>query len=195
MKSKLSPLRISLARQLAGRILDCGSGEDLFGPHLRREGNDVISLDIDAEALKNIAGKTVQASCTDIPFPDDTFDAVWACAIIEHVKAETLPEMIRVTRPGGRLIAVTPNAHSPFDAVKRLLGMATWWENPGHVRLYTARELRCYGPVRGETRFLPHFGWFFRRFPEFAHVLVLNVRVTAELKAKAASLRPALPRR
>jgi len=185
MKSILSPLRVALAGGLRGRVLDCGSGEDLFGPCLRRAGNEVVSLDVDPEALRRTPGRTVLAGCTDMPFDDDAFDAVWACAIIEHVTDETLPEMVRVTRPGGRIVAVTPNAHSPFDNVKRLLGLPTWWDNPGHVRLYSARELRAYGPVHGETRFLPLLRWFFWRVPAMAHVLILDCRVTPAVKAAA----------
>ena len=185
MHSKRTRLRLALAGQLRGKILDCGSGDDLFGPILRRPGNDVISLDVDEQALRKIPGPYVVASCTDIPFPDDTFDAVWACAIIEHVREETLPEMIRVTRPGGRVIAITPNRYSPFDCVKRLMGMPTWTDPPSHVRMYDARELRGYGPVHGETWFVPLMGWFFWRVPELAHVLIADIRVTEAVKRRA----------
>jgi len=184
MKSIVSKLRSRLARELTGRILDCGSGEDLFGPHLRRPGNKVISLDIDAAALKHTPGTSVVASCAEMPFIDDYFDAVWACAMIEHVVEDTLPEMVRVTRPGGRIVAVTPNKHSPFDPIKRLAGMKTWAQGRGHVRLYDTRELGFYGPVIGETQWIPLMGWFFRRVPQMAHVLILDVIVTAELKEK-----------
>jgi len=102
MRSVRSKLRVKLAGQLRGRILDCDSGEDVFGPYLRREPNTVISLDIDEQALKDTPGIRVVSSCALTPFPDDYFDAVWACAVIEHVKEETLLEMIRVTRAGWR---------------------------------------------------------------------------------------------
>ena len=184
MRSIVSQLRARLAGQLKGRILDCGSGDDLFGPYLRRPGNKVISLDVDRRALQQTPATRVVASCENMPFVDDYFDAVWACAIIEHVTADTLPEMIRVTRPGGRIIAVTPNRHSPFDPLKRLAGMKTWAEGRGHVRLYDRTELGSYGPVIGETQWLPLMGWFFRRAPQLAHVLILDVTVTSELKRR-----------
>ncbi len=182
MRSVGSKLRISLVQQLSGRILDCGSGDDLFGSHLRREGNEIVSLDVDEAALRRIPGTGVLGSCADMPFVDDYFDAVWACAIIEHVKEDTLPEMIRVTRVGGRIIAVTPNKYSPFDPLKRVFGLNTWWENEGHVRLYDAAELRRFGEVIGETWWIPWMGWFFRRIPRAGHVLILDIHVTAKLK-------------
>jgi SAM-dependent methyltransferase len=184
MHSKVSGLRVALARQLRGRILDCGSGDDLYGRHLRQAGNEVISLDVDAQALKRTPGQGVVASCAWTPFVDDCFDAVWACAVLEHVGEDCLPELIRVTRPGGRVVAITPNRHSPFDPLKRLVGLGTWWDNPGHVRLYAAAELRPFGRVIGETWWAPGLGWLFRRAAAVAHVLILDVHVTGALKRR-----------
>lgn len=184
MRSIGSRLRVKLAKELRGRILDCGSGDDIFGSYLRRKGNEVISLDIDAEALKETPGTCVVASCAEMPFPDNYFDAVWSCAIIEHVEEESLPEMIRVTKPTGRVIAVTPNKNSPFDHIKRLVGMKTWGEIEGHVRLYNFEELSFYGPVHGETFFVPFMGWFFWNHPRLAHVWIIDLRVTKALKEK-----------
>ena len=193
MRSIRSRLRVTLAGQLRGRILDCGSGEDLFGPYLRRNGNDVVSLDLDEKEVRRTPGQRVVGSCAEIPFADDTFDAVWSCAIIEHVREDTVPEMIRVTRPGGRVIAITPNHHSPLDSMKRVLGLYTWDSTPGHVRLYHLKELEFYGQVTGETLVLPFMGWFFRRFPRLAHVWILDIRVTDELKARARQGRTCVP--
>jgi SAM-dependent methyltransferase len=193
MRSIRSRLRLALAGQLRGRILDCGSGEDLFGPTLRRGGNDVISLDLDEKEVRRTPGRRVVASGAAIPFADNAFDAVWSCAIIEHVREDTVPEMIRVTRPGGRIIAVTPNRHSPLDSMKRLLGLYTWDTTPGHVRLYPLKELQSYGAVMGETFIVPFMGWFFRRFPRLAHVWILDIRVTDELKARARQGRACAP--
>jgi hypothetical protein len=190
MRSLATRRRVELARQLRGRILDCGCGDGLFQPYLRRPGNQVIALDTDEEAMSTVPGTRVVASCAHMPFRDDYFDAVWACAVIEHVPEETLAEMVRVVHPGGRIVAVTPNRHSPFDPLKRICGLKTWKENVGHVRLYDAAELRFYGQVSGETRFLPMLGWFFRRHPELAHVLVVEVQVTEPLKEKIRSRFP-----
>ena len=184
MHSIASRLRVRLARQLAGRILDCGSGDDLFGRHLRRAGNQVISLDLDERALRDTPGIGVLASCARTPFPDDFFDAVWSCAIIEHVREEALPEMIRITRPGGRVIAITPNKHSPFDRIKRLVGMKAWDQIEGHIRLYEHEELAFYGPVHGEAFFVPFMGRYFWNHPRTAHVWILDLTVTDRLKRK-----------
>lgn len=185
MHSILSKLRVSLAGQLRGRILDCGSGSDLFGPILRAGGNQVVSLDMDLAELRRTPGVRVAASCARIPFADDSFDAVWACAIIEHVAEETLPDMIRVTRAGGRVIAITPNRHSPFDYLKRMTGLSTWDSHPSHVRLYKLKELQEYGEVHGELMWAPGMGGFFWRHPCLGHVWILDLVATPALKEKA----------
>ncbi|MGB2821709.1 MAG: class I SAM-dependent methyltransferase [Phycisphaerae bacterium] len=193
MHSIVSKTRRTLAGQLRGKILDAGCGDDLFGQYLRRNGNKVISLDVDAEALRRVPGVKVVASCSDTPFPDDYFDAVWACALIEHVAADTVPEMIRVTRVGGRIVIVTPNRRSPWDPLKLLVGLSTWRENEGHVRLYSSEELAHFGEVHGEVVFLPVQAarTFFWRHPNVGHTLILDVRITAELKE---AVRRAFPR-
>ena len=184
MSSIASALRVRLAKQLQGQILDCGCGAGIFQQYFHREGNKVISLEMDTEALSQLKTTGVYASAAATPFVDNYFDAVWACAIMEHVKEETVPEWIRITRPGGRIIAVTPNMHSPWDNFKRLMGMMTWWENKGHIRLYSAREIQWYGPVIGETWFVPGFAWLFKRVPVWAHVLILDIIVTEQLKQR-----------
>lgn len=185
MRSIISATRKALAQALSGRILDIGCGEDMFGPLLRRGGNRVISVDIDLEQLRKIPCRGVVASCADMPFPDDYFDAVWACAIVEHVAEDTIPEMVRVTRPGGRIIVVTPNRRSPWDPLKRLTGLTVWAENEGHVRLYSSEELAVFGPVHGEVVFLPIDAArrFFWNHPNVAHALIADIRATDELKA------------
>jgi SAM-dependent methyltransferase len=190
MRSIRSPRRVALARSLRGRILDCGCGEDLFGPDLRRPGNDVLSLDLDLKVLRRVPGRKVSASADRLPFADDTFDAVWSCALVEHVSGDTLPEMIRVVRPGGRLVVVTPNRHSPFDSLKRVLGLITWDTTPGHVRLYGLRELQTYGRVEGEMLWLPPLAALFQRVPRLAHVWVLDGQVTLDLKRIARRASP-----
>lgn len=194
MHSIVSKVRRALAGELTGRILDAGCGDDLFGPYLRRSGNTVIGLDLDAAALRGIPGTRVVASCADMPFADGYFDAVWACAIIEHVAADALPEMVRVTRDGGRIVAVTPNRRSPWDGLKRLVGLNTWYENAGHVRLYSTEELAGFGEVHGEVVFLP-LPWarrLFWRHPNVGHTLILDVRVSPELRRRVKRRFPAV---
>jgi SAM-dependent methyltransferase len=114
---------------LAPRI---GGGAVLeIGPGLRPTAPVATStfIDASAHALARLAargGRTATAGGA-FPFPHDSFDAVLAFEVLEHVEDDTglLTEMSRVSRPGGMLILSTP-VHaamwSPLD------------EACGHVR-------------------------------------------------------------
>lgn len=68
----------------------------------------------------------------EIPFPDESFDAVLMIEVIEHVEGDrqALGEIRRVLRPGGRLILTTPNG-ATFPEPARY-----------HLRHYTPEALR-----------------------------------------------------
>ena len=46
-----------------------------------------------------------------LPFPDQAFDATFCVAVLQHIRdvREALLEFARVTRPGGRIVAVEPD--------------------------------------------------------------------------------------
>ena len=59
------------------------------------------------------------ASVADVrrlPFGDDSFDAIYSMGTIEHFAESeaALVEMIRVLRPGGRIVLGVPNRYDPF---------------------------------------------------------------------------------
>jgi SAM-dependent methyltransferase len=179
MKAKVTKYRIRCARKLSGRILDIGAGEGGYTKHL---GSGVVSLDLDYENLKNISGKRVLASAEYLPFPDDTFDGVWSCAVLEHVKTNYIPEAIRVTKPGGTIYILTPNRYSLYDPLKRILGYGDWWSNEGHVRLYSVSELRTWGKVWGEVWWAPGLDQLARIIPALGHTLMLRIDVNTHNK-------------
>jgi SAM-dependent methyltransferase len=92
------PLEIVESRS-DGLVLDCGAGNrPRCYPH-------VINLEI-----VPYPSTDVLAVAEQLPFLDDTFDAVISCAVLEHVKDPfaAAREIVRVTKPGGTIYADVP---------------------------------------------------------------------------------------
>lgn len=96
----------------------CGSGA-LLRRIARRTGvSNVAGLDInpfllrEARALaaaEDVAERIVfhEGSGEAIPLPDDTFDITFSSTMLEEADAErVLGEMVRITKPGGRVIVI-----------------------------------------------------------------------------------------
>jgi predicted TPR repeat methyltransferase len=105
-----------LARHLprgATPVLDAGAGTGLVGQWLEILGYPgPEALDISAGMLEIAARKAVYATLhrgalgEDLPFPNGCYAGVVSAGVFTtgHVGAEALPELLRVTRPGGVLV-------------------------------------------------------------------------------------------
>jgi len=174
-RSLITPYRVAAARSLSGLILDCGGGLGAYLPYLQGE---VVILDRSIEALQALSyPQSVAGDGALLPFRDGTFDNVWACAVAQYLDLKPfLAELMRVTKPGGRVLVLVPNGKSIWDRLKRLAGLPTWWDQEGIKRQYSLDDLRPYGAVTGEIRFLPGERWL-RRFPQLGHTLMLDIQV------------------
>ncbi len=103
------------------RILVDGCGVGQYVQHLADLGYNTIGLDIDLDRVRAGAQQGIEqlhvAAGEYLPYPNDTFDAVLSHEVIEHVADDWLAaqEMIRVLRPGGRVILFCPNRWYPFE--------------------------------------------------------------------------------
>jgi ubiquinone/menaquinone biosynthesis C-methylase UbiE len=94
------------------QILEVGAGSAGITEFLDHPVTGV-DRDFDRTAERtNPLLERVQASADDMPFPDASFDAVISLEMLEHVAPElreaSLREMLRVLRPGGRLVVSFP---------------------------------------------------------------------------------------
>src|SRR6202000_3247322 len=117
-------------------VLELASGEGFGAALLARAARSVHGIDIDQRTVDhsslNYAGGAISFSVGDArdlsAFADDSFGAVVAFEMIEHVADQNrvLSEGARVLAPGGILIISTPDrrAYSPGNES----------ENPFHVR-------------------------------------------------------------
>jgi SAM-dependent methyltransferase len=105
------------------RILDVGCGVGtaeislarLQVSQLRLFGVDTITARV-SEALSRVRGINARAGfaaadAVRLPYVDGAFDCTFCVAVLQHVRdvPMALSELARVTRPGGRILAVEPD--------------------------------------------------------------------------------------
>jgi SAM-dependent methyltransferase len=105
------------------RILDVGSGEgtaELSLGRLQISQVDLVAIDRKfdraAETKRKSAAHNirVRVACADacaLPFRSDAFDSTFCVAVLQHVREVSVAvgELARVTKPGGRIVAVEPD--------------------------------------------------------------------------------------
>jgi SAM-dependent methyltransferase len=107
-----------------GAGLDVGCGTGVLAERLAAAGYDMTGVDPSDGMLDVLRARAPQvraqvASGTDLPFDDDAFDLVYCVAVMHHIAApgdvrETLREMVRVARPGGRILVWDHNPRNPY---------------------------------------------------------------------------------
>lgn len=132
------------------RVLDvgCGSGR------ISAVGDLVIGIDRDLEMLalarRRLPGPFVCADADHLPFRDGAFDvtvAVTLCEFTADVR-DTVGEMARVTRGGGRFVIGALNRRSAWGVVNRKQFDAAPWD---HATFLSEATLREVGAVFGPT--------------------------------------------
>jgi SAM-dependent methyltransferase len=135
------------------RILNVGAGSGRLSLDLPGS----ISVDIVHAKLRYMrrynVNPAVTASVFHLPFPDDTFDCVLCCEVVEHVPRDPSPiaELVRVLRPGGRLVLSTPDYGTPMWPIVEKLYAAAQPKGYAdeHITHYTEEslieEMRGYG--------------------------------------------------
>jgi SAM-dependent methyltransferase len=130
-----------------GTALDVGCGTGALADRLAAAGYELTGADPSAGMLAVLRERTsrveaVEASGTALPFPDGRFDVVLCVATLHHVAdpgdvRRTLAEMVRVARPGGRVLVWDHNPRNPYWG--RL--MARVPQDTGEERLIGEDEL------------------------------------------------------
>ena len=138
--------------ELDGRLLDIGCGLGTYLGVLEQYSQHRFGLEIEFERARfalNLANGVIQGVGESLPFASGVFDFVLSNEVIEHVQDDRLVamEMVRVTRPGGRIVIFCPNRWYPVEQ------HGVYWH--GRYR-YGNIPLVNYLPSAARNRLAPH---------------------------------------
>ena len=182
-KTELSQYRIECAKKMTGKVLDAGGGLGVYLPYFRSQ--DVTVLDISQEALDRLdwPDKVCCDAC-HTPFADGTFNSIWACSLVCYLPEPIesfLEECRRLLVKNGQSIVIIqlPNPNSPWNRIKRKLGMRGWEDDESpYFHMYDVDYLKRFGKVTGEVRFLPTWiNRMIRNDPRLWHTVMLEIRM------------------
>ncbi len=152
--------------QIAGYIepgervlaVDCGPG--VMARMLADKGAEVIGTDMSHTAVARAREKGIEAHWVDpdvspLPFPDKSFDTVLSDSGLEHrfYYEPVLDEIVRVLKPGGKLVLSLPNMGHWICRLWVLRGRFPYVRNSPtdftHLRFFTMHEIKKLLEPRG----------------------------------------------
>jgi ubiquinone/menaquinone biosynthesis C-methylase UbiE len=116
---------------LRGRdVLEVGCGSGIAVQLFAEAGANVTAVDLTPWAVATtsarldafgLESRVLEADAENLPFEDDSFDLVFSWGVIHHTSDmdRALAELVRVCRPGGRIVLMVYHRHSLFFLVYR----------------------------------------------------------------------------
>jgi SAM-dependent methyltransferase len=129
-----------------GRILELGTSTVI--PLALKELFPAVAIDVtvfdesdaggeDREVVLSLGDRKCEVyafaldfELSPLPMPDETYDLVICCEVIEHMEIDpmhTLSEINRVLKPNGRLLLTTPNVVSSRGVAKFVRGIEPYF--------------------------------------------------------------------
>ncbi|MDQ2980918.1 MAG: class I SAM-dependent methyltransferase [Actinomycetota bacterium] len=153
--ARAAELQVKVARFVAPsgdeRVLDSGSGAGALAFALAPYVREVVAVDLVPELLEQGRKRGerfpnvtfVEGDATRLPFEDGAFDLAGSLRTLHHIARPELAvaELVRVTRPGGRVLVIDQFAPvDPLAAVE--LNAFERARDPSHARALADIDLR-----------------------------------------------------
>lgn len=134
-------------------VVEVGCGTGRLAAHLTGRTATVLGVDSSlamlAVATRRAPGRLICADGRRLPLPDGVADVAITIATLEFTDASVvLDELARITRPGGRIIALTLNRVSPWGLLDRPTRRAPF----STAAFLTRTDLRRLGSRHGRVR-------------------------------------------
>ncbi len=135
VRTKVAPLRFMLAARNISqeleltegqKVLELGSGLGLLGQAIKKEVNGKLEysgIELAYKSAKESKDKGlfgIQADSTNLPFADNSFDALVSTDVLEHIpdSDRAVEEIKRVLKPGGKaFLVIADPSEARFDYV------------------------------------------------------------------------------
>jgi len=147
--------------RIRGRVLENGCGVGMYVQKLSPGAGSVIGLEYDFERsleARRRSAHITNAAGEGLPFAEGSFNLVLSHEVIEHVQDDrvAVAEMVRVLKPGGRMLVFSPNRGYPFETHGIYwrgrykfgnIPLVNWLPRPWrdklapHVRVYARRDM------------------------------------------------------
>ncbi len=120
-----------------GRLLDVGCGRGEYLQEFVRLGFSGVGVDSAASSAGFAADceiKTLNLDWQAFPFPDASFDYVFSKSVVEHLHRPEamIAECLRVLKPGGTVVLMTPS----WRHTQKI-----FFEDLGHIKPFGANAL------------------------------------------------------
>lgn len=135
-------------------VADIGCGTGIYTNEFCQAGANVTGMDISPEMLAIAAEKNkrhgdrvrfIAGDAAALPFDDNSFDMVTSISAMEFFEKprDSLQEMYRVVKPGGRLVVATLGSRSLWSLQRRI---KTWFSKTifTNARFYSIGDLRSF---------------------------------------------------
>jgi SAM-dependent methyltransferase len=142
------------------RVLDAGCGVGMYTAQFHaRYTPHVEGIEYEYERAQEARTTTphaVVAAAEHLPYPADYFDTILSHETLEHVQDDraAVQEMVRVLKPGGRVVIFVPNRWYPFET------HGHYWRGEYH---FGNTPLVNYLPDIWRDRLAPHVRAYTRR--------------------------------